>query len=210
VRFPQGSPSRGTMPQLAPILIFKTVLGPENLPSDGKTHRQSVDVLPPAARAPTEDPVPGQGRPEDQRLAAALCHPGRLRGHCLGNGPRSWPAPLPLPRPGKDACPARAHSRRPQHRPTQRMLPARHHTGFSTTTGQSLPAALPKTHGLEITNSIRNCRQSRFWASPSAATRLHTARAQAGPLPIARRPPARPRRTERRARGISLGSPPSP
>ncbi len=141
-------------------VLTQGVPGMRRPPEVHRQRRRQGTPHPPAARASAEDPDAGPERPEGRHLAAASCHPRRLRGHRLRNRPHSRPAALSLPRPDEDARPTRPHSRRNQHRPPRRMLPTRHHTSFSAPTTQPLPATLPKADDLEITNSIQKLSQN--------------------------------------------------
>lgn len=153
-------PGRRPPPAVRP-LPPQGMPGMRRPPEVHRQRRRQGAPPPPAVRAAAGDPDAGPERPEDRHLAAAPCRPRGLRGHRLRNRPRSRPAALPLSRPGEGAPPTRPHRRRNQHRPPQRILPTRHHTSFSAPTTQPLPAALPRTDDLKITNSIPNVSQIR-------------------------------------------------
>lgn len=80
-------------------------------------------------------------------------------------------------------------------------------TVLLATPGNTLPKRSPVP---PLTWGFTELQTEPILGSSSAVARLHTAHAQAGPVPVARRTPAGPRRTERRSRGVCLGPPPSP
>lgn len=95
---------------------------------------------------------------------AALRDPCRLRGHRLRNGP--CPTACGLPRHRQDPRPARAHRRRSQHRPSQRMFPTRHNARSSI-------KSHPANYGFSADNCPPKVHQQhpKFWPEPVLVNR---------------------------------------